>query len=200
MTPIFAAGFAALLMSATAGAYSAIPATLLTSIDAQTTKSGDEVSAQTGEAVKSDGRVLLPKGSKLMGHVVEVKARADDQPTSQIVLTFNRAVTKDAKEIPITASIASISRAQGAAAPSSAAGSDTGAPSSASGAAASPKQGQSGGSQTAPPAAGGDEHTSGASGAFTLQQRASRTVISSNSENVHLASGTQLLMQVKTGE
>ena len=128
-----------------------------------------------------------------MGHVVEVKARTDDQPTSQIVLTFDRAMTKDGKEIPVTASVASISRAQGTAAPADAASSALGVSSPSSAASATPQEGHTG--DTA-----GSGHETGGAGAFTLQQRASRTVISSNSENVHLASGTQLLVQVKTRE
>ena len=195
MKQMLVAGFASLFIAAMAGAprQKAVPATLLKSIDAQKSQTGDEVSAQTGEDVKSEGQIVLPKGSRLMGHVVEVKARTDDQPTSQIVLTFDRAMTKDGKEIPVTASVASISRAQGTAAPADAASSALGVSSPSSAASATPQEGHTG--DTA-----GSGHETGGAGAFTLQQRASRTVISSNSENVHLASGTQLLVQVKTRE
>ena len=195
MKQMLVAGFASLFIAAMAGAprQKAVPATLLKSIDAQKSQTGDEVSARTGEDVKSEGQIVLPKGSRLMGHVVEVKARTDDQPTSQIVLTFDRAMTKDGKEIPVTASVASISRAQGTAAPADAASSALGVSSPSSAASATPQEGHTG--DTA-----GSGHETGGAGAFTLQQRASRTVISSNSENVHLASGTQLLVQVKTRE
>jgi hypothetical protein len=211
MTHLVIAGFASLLIASVAGAYNqapqkAVPATLLTSIDAQKSKAGDEVSAQISEAVKSDGRVVIPKGAKLTGHVVESKARTDDEGTSQIVLTFDKGVTEAGKEIPLTGSVASISRAQGTAAPSDAAASDMGVPSSAGGgASASPQQGHSAGSPSGPaasgaPNAGRNETATRGTGAFTLQQRAGRTIISSNSENVHLAKGTQLLMQLETTE
>lgn len=192
MKPVLFASFASLVIAAAGSAQSArqaVPATLLTAIDAQKTKTGDEVSARTGEDVKSEGKIVLPKGSRLIGHVVEVKARSDDQPTSQIVLTFDRAVIKGGKEIPVTASVASISRAQGGTGPSDAGGGVLGVPSTGAGTvSATPQEGHAAGS------------TAGESdaGAFTLQQRSKRTVISSNSENVHLASGTQLLLQVKT--
>jgi hypothetical protein len=173
-----------------------VPATLLTTIDAQKAKAGDEIAARTSEAVKEDGRMVVPKGAKLMGHVVEVKVRGDDQP-SRLVLSFDRAVPDGGKEIPINASIASISRAQGTAAPSNMQQGDMGVPSRAGDAAAAAKQGHSSGSPAAPPArAGTKEHSGPSTGAFTLQQHAMRTVISSNSENVRLASGTQLLMQI----
>jgi len=209
MKKMLVVGCASLFIVAIAGArgepaqssQKTIPATLLKSIDAQKTRTGDEVSALTGEVVKAEGRIIVPKGSKLMGHIVEVKERSDDQPISQIVLTFDRAVLKDGKEIPLTASIASISRPQGTAAPSDAGAGDLGVPSSAAGGtSATPKEGHAGGGTAGPAEARGNEKETQAAGAFTLQQRASRTVISSNSENVHLASGTQLLLQVKTRE
>lgn len=179
-----------------------VPATLLTPIDVQKTKAGDEIAARTGEAVKKDGRVVVPKGAKLIGHVVEAKTRADDHPTSQLVLTFDRAMTRGGKEIPVSASIASISRAQGIAAPSNMQQGDTGVPSSAApGAATAAKQGHSSGSPAAPPApTASEERGEPATGAFTLRQQATRTIISSNSDNVRLASGTQLLMQITTGK
>lgn len=207
MRHIAAAVFSLLVVAATATAYrdtaqKTVPATLLTAIDVQKTKVGDEIAARTGEAVKEGDRIVVPKGAKLIGHVVEVKARADDHPTSQLVLTFDRAVTKGGKEIPVSASIASLSRAQGAAAPSNLQQGDMGVPSSAAaGAATAAKQGHASGSPAAPPPpAGGGEHAGPASGAFTLRQQGTRTVISSNSDNVRLASGTQLLVQITNGK
>jgi hypothetical protein len=157
-----------------------IPATLLTAIDVQKTKAGAEIAARTGEAVKEDGRIVIPKGAKLMGHVVEAKGRADDHPASELVLTFDRAVTRDGKKIPLSASIASISRAQGAAAPSNMQQGDMGVPSAGAGAASAAKQGHSSGTPGAPPSpTEGGENAGPATGAFTLRQQAGRTVISS---------------------
>jgi hypothetical protein len=179
-----------------------VPATLLTSIDVQKNKVGDEVTARTGEAVKEDGRIVVPKGAKLIGHVVEAKAHTDDHPASELVLTFDRVVTRGGKEIPLAASIASISRAQGIAAPSNMQQGDMGVPASAAaGAATAAKQGHSSGSPAAPPPpTGRGEHAGPANGAFTLRQQAGRTVISSNTGNVRLSSGTQLLMQITSGK
>jgi hypothetical protein len=209
MKPLLAAGFGALFAAtllaraAPAEPQNAVPATLLHSLDAQKTKPGDQVSAKTGEPVMTNGKVLVPKGSTLKGHVVEVKARTDDQPTSQLIVTFDRAVAKDGKEIPITASIASISRAQSSGTPSDAATGDMGIPSSSvAGTAGVPREGHSSGAPTGAPAPGGKGQSSEtrAGGAFTVQQRADGSVISSNTENVHLSSGTQLLMRVRARE
>ena len=45
----------------------AINASLNGSVDAKKNKPGDTVTARTAEAVKSDGKVVLPKGTKLIG-------------------------------------------------------------------------------------------------------------------------------------
>ena len=44
-------------------------ATLNKSVDARHAKVGDQVTAKTTGAVKSDGKVVIPKGSTLVGHV-----------------------------------------------------------------------------------------------------------------------------------
>src|SRR5713101_5087477 len=48
-------------------------AALNNSVDAKKCKPGDSVTAHTTEAVKSDGQTVLPKGTKLVGHVTEAK-------------------------------------------------------------------------------------------------------------------------------
>src|SRR5262249_15761815 len=46
----------------------AINATLNSSIDSKKAKQGDEVTAHTTEAIKSQGKTVVPKGCKLVGH------------------------------------------------------------------------------------------------------------------------------------
>jgi type IV secretory pathway VirB10-like protein len=42
--------------------------------------------------VKLNRSVVIPKGSRLVGHVTEVKARSKDQATSVVGIAFDRAV------------------------------------------------------------------------------------------------------------
>src|SRR5258708_6124034 len=49
-------------------------ATLSHPVDAKKNKPGDEVTAKTTDAVRSDGRVIIPKGSTLKGHVTQASA------------------------------------------------------------------------------------------------------------------------------
>src|SRR5260370_2344367 len=47
---------------------------LTKSLDARKAKAGDQVTAMVTQDVKSDGKVVVRKGSKLIGHVTEAKA------------------------------------------------------------------------------------------------------------------------------
>lgn len=194
-----------------------INATLTKAIDAERSKPGDEVDAKTTAAVKSGGRVIIPKGAKLVGHIAEVKAKSDDEPTSTVLVEFDRAVMKTGREMPLRLEVASIARPQASASPADAMPGDMGMPSEAMGSpSAAPRAGVGGGggmngatsstghakrdstSPAAPPPAPGQapDVEPEATASFTIEQRANGTVISSNSRNVHLDSGTQLLLKV----
>jgi len=73
----------------------AINATLNGSVDARKNKPGDTVTARTAEAVKSDGKVVLPKGTKLIGHVTQAKARAKGESESALGIVFDKAKKSD---------------------------------------------------------------------------------------------------------
>src|SRR5438309_10847552 len=67
---------------------SMIYAELSKSIDAKKAKQGDEVVAKAQQAVLSQGKVLIPKGSKIVGHVTQVKPHEKDQPQSELGIAF----------------------------------------------------------------------------------------------------------------
>jgi hypothetical protein len=80
----------------------AINAALNTSIDSKKAKSGEQITAHTTEAVKStDGRTILPKGTKLVGHVTQASARSNGQGEAILAIQFDKAVLKDGQEVPL---------------------------------------------------------------------------------------------------
>lgn len=95
---------------------STVQAALAKPVDAKKSKVGDEVLAKTTHDVKSEGHVVIPKGSKLVGHVTEVKAHTKEQATSELGIAFDRAVLKNGTEIPLAMSIQAIGRSQASAA------------------------------------------------------------------------------------
>jgi hypothetical protein len=83
---------------------SIIYAELAKSIDARKVKVGDEVQARTTQAALSQGKVVIPKGSKIMGHVTQVTQRSSDQK-SQLGFNFDHAVLKDGTQVPLSVSV-----------------------------------------------------------------------------------------------
>src|SRR3989449_6776280 len=99
----------------------AFNAALSSPIDSKKCKPGDPVNAHTTEAVKSEGKTVIPKGAKLVGHVTQASARAKGESESSLGVVFDRAILKNGQEIPLSAGIQAIASAQSSA---SAAGSD----------------------------------------------------------------------------
>jgi type IV secretory pathway VirB10-like protein len=94
---------------------STVQAELAKPVDARKNKAGDEVIAKTIHDVKSEGRVVIPKGSKLVGHVTEAKAHSKEQATSELGIAFDHAILKNGEEVPLALSIQAIGRSQAAA-------------------------------------------------------------------------------------
>ncbi len=91
---------------------STIPAMLEKGVDARKNKVGDEVTAKTTENVKSGGQIVVPRGSKIVGHVTEAKARTKEESESAVGIAFDHAVLKDGREIPLALEIQAIAPAQ----------------------------------------------------------------------------------------
>lgn len=85
------------------------------SLDARKNKPGDTFTARTTEAAKSDGKVIIPKGSKLVGHVTEAKARAKSESESSLGIVFDKAILKNGREMPLNVAIQAVASAETAA-------------------------------------------------------------------------------------
>ncbi len=84
------------------------------SLDAKKNKEGDKVFAHTTQAVKQDGQVIIPKGSKLIGHVTQAKARAKGESESTLGIVFDQAVLRNGQEVPVNLAIQAVAAAQAA--------------------------------------------------------------------------------------
>jgi hypothetical protein len=227
--------------AATAGqlqAGSTVQAELTKPVDARKNKKGDEVVARTTQDVKSNGQIVLPKGSKIVGHVTDVQAREKGQQESHVAIAFERAVSKNGTQMPLALTLQAIGSSQTSAAMddsmagSSMAGStmaDENMPRTAT-STGSASRGALGGVTSTPgcvvntagSAAGGTLNGVQSAGAgvaggltstsqgvvglpgLTLSSAASNStsagsVISSNTSNVHLDSGTRMILHA-TGQ
>lgn len=87
---------------------SVIPVQLTKTVDAKKAKTGDPIVAKvTMDMTKSTGEVLLPKDTKVMGHITEAQARTKEQKESQLGIAFDRAILKDG-EVPLPMSIQAV--------------------------------------------------------------------------------------------
>jgi type IV secretory pathway VirB10-like protein len=87
-----------------------LQAELTKPVDARKSNPGDRVLAKVTHGVKVNGSVVIPKGSRLVGHVTEVKARSKDQATSYVGIAFDRAVSKNGTEMSLALGIQAIGR------------------------------------------------------------------------------------------
>jgi hypothetical protein len=87
-------------------------AALASSLDVKKNKPGDRIEARTTQDVKQDGKVVLRKGTRLVGHVTEAQARAKDQTQSQLGVVFDHAELRNGEQVPLNASIQALAAAQ----------------------------------------------------------------------------------------
>lgn len=90
----------------------AFNAALTAPVDSKKARAGDRVSARTAEAVTSEGKVVLPKGTKLLGHVTQASARAKGDTESSLTITFDRAILKGGQEVPLSVVIRALASAE----------------------------------------------------------------------------------------
>jgi len=83
----------------------AINAELDKSLDSKKAKVGDAVTARATEATKEDGKVVIPKGTKLAGRVIHASARSKGDSDSTLALQFDRAELKSGQEIALQVNI-----------------------------------------------------------------------------------------------
>jgi hypothetical protein len=88
---------------------SVIPVQLVKGVDAKKAKTGDEVDARVTQDLKSgSGELLVPKDTKVIGHVTEAQARTKEQKESQVSITFDHAVMKNGQDVSLPMSIQAI--------------------------------------------------------------------------------------------
>jgi|SRR5882724_8062685 len=98
---------------------SAILAELNSSVDSKKVKAGDPIVAHTVETLKStDDRTIVPKGTKIEGHITQATARGKGGEESALGIQFDKAVLKEGGEISLNVVIQALAAPMTFAAPS----------------------------------------------------------------------------------
>lgn len=88
---------------------SVIPVELTKTIDAKKEKAGDEVQARVTQDMKAvNGRILLAKDTKVLGHITEDQPRTKEQKESHIGIAFDHVVMKNGADTQLPMSIQAI--------------------------------------------------------------------------------------------
>lgn len=83
----------------------AMQAELIRGLDARKAKPGDAVLAKCIQDINLKDDVLIPRNARLIGHVTEVQTRGHGKAESTLGITFDKAIMRDGRELPLTASI-----------------------------------------------------------------------------------------------
>ena len=169
-------------------------------------------------------RIVLPRDTKILGHVISVKSHSKESPDSTIGIAFDRLVMKDGRELSLKVSVQAIGAPlnpfargdsqigplspdmqPGGGSPSRAAGGSssgtlgTGERSSSPTSASYP----TGGAPSGPDSRGSGSTLSTSSQGvvglkdLSLSATPEASIVSSSNKNVHLDSGSQLILKVE---
>ena len=81
---------------------------LNSSIDSKKAKVGDKVEAHTTEALKNGSETVIPRGTKLIGHITAATARSKGDSDSSLAIQFDQALPKNEAEIALNVAILAV--------------------------------------------------------------------------------------------
>jgi uncharacterized coiled-coil protein SlyX len=199
---------------------STLVAVLTSALESRSAAAGQEFTLRTISEVVVNGELIIPKDSRLLGHVTEAVTKGKDQPQSELWLVVEKAVRRDGSVVPLQAIIAALAIPQndslsddptygmmhsneptqrGVGVSGTASGGALNAASKASSNASVATANLTGGMDKSPLL---DENSRGAIGfknlsiTWHLIVPPPITVIASNGKNVKLQSGTQMLLRM----
>ncbi len=96
----------------TAQPVSTLIALLTGSLESKSATAGQEFTLKTISDVVVDGQLVIPKGSRVLGHVTKAVTKGKDQPKSELSLVIEKAVRQDGSEVLLQAIIAALAAPQ----------------------------------------------------------------------------------------
>jgi hypothetical protein len=176
----------------------AFPTSLLKGVDSKKLKEGDIIICQTVAPLHTGNGMLIPSGSKVIGHVTQATARSKGSADSTLTIAFDKIEIAKGKELPMKGNLQAIGPSlgetgpnTGAAGPNTLGGNDKGGGSS-PGTTPPPMASMPQGGNTARPIL--LPTSQGVLGVKDLELDANGVLSSSNKE-VKLDPGTQMLIK-----
>jgi hypothetical protein len=94
-------------------------------LDSKSAKVGDRVVLKTTDKVQISDGTVMPRGTRLVGHVTEVQAHSSDRAIAQIGIAFDHAELKNGESVPLHSLIRTVRQSASAASMNSMDGGDT---------------------------------------------------------------------------
>jgi len=88
--------------------HGAFPVKVLKTLDSSKLKEGDTLDVETSGAFKLPDGTLVPKGSKLAGHVTTAKARSKGDSESQLTIAFDKLNIAGGKQLSIKGTVQAV--------------------------------------------------------------------------------------------
>lgn len=92
----------------------AVPVEMASKVDTKNATVGQEVSAKTLAEVRLADGTELPKGTRLVGHVIRVRAGGQELGSAILTLTFDRAEVKPGQSVPVRSVIRAVAQSAAA--------------------------------------------------------------------------------------
>lgn len=174
------------------------PALLTKSLDSKKLKEGDQVVCQTPVMVRMQSGMIIPTGTKVVGHVTQAQARSKGDAQSSLGIAFDKIMLEKNEELPIKGVLQAVGPSLGDTGP------QTGPATPGTGLAGR----GSGGGTVAPPSAGVyggydpkstrilTKETTGVLGYKGLEMD-DKHVITSSGKEVKLDSGSQIMIRAE---
>lgn len=94
--------------AAAAIGHGAFPVKITKTLDSSKLKEGDAVEAETSGSFKLPDGTLVPKGSKMTGHVTAAKARSKGDPESQLTVAFDKLNILNGKQLTLKGTVQAV--------------------------------------------------------------------------------------------
>jgi hypothetical protein len=81
--------------------YGSFPAKVVRTLDSSKLRKGDAIEVETAGSFKLSDGTMVPKGSKLVGHVTEAKAVSKGDPQSELAIAFDKLNLVHGKQVAV---------------------------------------------------------------------------------------------------
>jgi len=86
----------------------AFPTSLTRNLDSKKLKDGDVVICQTMGVLRARNGLIIPTGSKVIGHITEAKARSKGDSDSSLAMVFDKIEVSGGKQIPMKGTLQAV--------------------------------------------------------------------------------------------